>query len=465
MMLQFIVFIISITLVLIKCDINEDLTNILERGINEKTYPGAVAIVGHATKGILYNGAVGHYTYDTDSPAMNYASTYFDLASVSKVLGTTTAIALLYQSGFINLDMKISDVLDSDFGVNNKQDITIKLCLLHEAGFQPDPSPQFWDKKFQCPQNTVLNPDGTIENFDCLDQIYDSIMNQSLIYEPGSEFLYSDISFMTLQLVVGKVVLDNDLIQGDQLLSQCSGSSSGGGSGVSKAIDYVCHFEAYLRTYVFTSPELLQYSNSNSNDDSNDDTEIIRYLLKESEYSQAAPTILDVRLQKSRAQGQVSDGNCYSAGGICGHAGLFSTGNGVSNLLRYLVAAPPPTTSTLQQMLNSDTIKLFSTINNASFSSRALGWDTNSYNTLVTDAGFDNSCSTLFPENTFMHIGYTGTCVCAVQNSIYSVILTNRVYNCIGLSCSNTSISTAVKEIYREFNSLAYQTFIGDSSD
>lgn len=51
------------------------------------------------------------------------------------------------------------------------------------------------------------------------------------------------------------------------------------------------------------------------------------------------------------------------------------------------------------------------------------------HNTLcsqVSDYGFNNSCGTMSPE-TFMHIGYTGTCICVDPvNRIYSVVLTTR---------------------------------------
>ena len=87
-------------------DINSVLTNILEDGVNKLTYPGAVGIVGTVDGKVLYKGAVGHHTYDTSTPLMNTDSTWFDLASVSKVLGTTSAVALLYQRGYLNLDMK-----------------------------------------------------------------------------------------------------------------------------------------------------------------------------------------------------------------------------------------------------------------------------------------------------------------------------------------------------------------------
>ena len=71
-------------------------------------------------------------------------------------------------------------------------------------------------------------------------------------------------------------------------------------------------------------------------------------------------------------------------GGISGHAGVFSTIEDLSNLARNLL-----TSYTMQEMeeegegvnllLNSTTIHLFTKQYNTSQSSRALGWDTNSY--------------------------------------------------------------------------------------
>ena len=432
--------------VIVADDINSKLTNILEDGVNKLTYPGAVGIVGTKDGKILYKGAVGHYTYDTTTPSMNTDSTWFDLASVSKVLGTTSAVALLYQRGFLNLEMKIADILDNDFAINNKESITIEHCLLHEAGFQPDPNPQFWDEAFGCPE---INQDPIEEKFTCLNKIYDSIINQELISEPGTSFLYSDISFMTLQLVVGKTVYENQLTTSDELREECTNAIKKSHSK-SKSLIYVCYFESFLRTQVFTSKEL---PNSNDNNDNNS----LVYRLSEDLWNEAAPTIDDTILQKQRVQGKVSDGNCYIAGGICGHAGLFGTANIVSNLMSYFISAPQPLQQK-QQMIDAKTMDLFTTVHNASFSSRALGWDTNSY-VNVSDQGFDHSCGS-FPASTFMHIGYTGTCVCGnTEAGLYTVILTNRVYNCEGLSCTNSSSSTATKDVYRQFNSAAFEAF------
>ena len=140
-------------------------------------------------------------------------------------------------------------------------------------------------------------------------------------------------------------------------------------------------------------------------------------------------------------------------GGISGHAGVFSTVRDMSQLAANLLAAVTESSEYEGHfLLNTSTVRLFSTLYNSSQSSRALGWDTNSYS--VTDYGYSNSCGTL-SEQTFMHIGYTGTCICIDPlNQVWSVVLTNRVYNCQGQSCTDPDSSTNTKAVYNKFNSI-----------
>jgi hypothetical protein len=101
---------------------------------------------------------------------------------------------------------------------------------------------------------------------------------------------------------------------------------------------------------------------------------------------------------RSVMQGQVSDQNAYALGGISGHAGLFSTGGDLFNLLHTLLFAPE-----VSDWISSGTVKLFTTVANVSQSSRALGWDTNNYNA----SGY-LGCGTLSSAS-WTHNGYTGT--------------------------------------------------------
>ena len=59
------------------------LHQILQSGVNNQVYPGAVALVGNADE-VLYSAAVGRYEYDESSPKIT-DKTLFDIASLTKV--------------------------------------------------------------------------------------------------------------------------------------------------------------------------------------------------------------------------------------------------------------------------------------------------------------------------------------------------------------------------------------------
>lgn len=121
-------------------------------------------------------------------------------------------------------------------------------------------------------------------------------------------------------------------------------------------------------------------------------------------------------------------------GGICGHAGVFSTAPDISLFLNGYLQRSLENSNLNENdndnnnifFLNSTTVKLFTTIANISQSSRALGWTINT--PLISDYGYDQSCGTM-SNLTYMHTGYTGTCFCvdpSPSTPMWSVILTNR---------------------------------------
>jgi hypothetical protein len=107
------------------------------------------AIVGNANE-VLYSKALGHLTYSQDDPATTL-DTHFDIASLTKVFSTTSAVALLYERGYLSIEDKVVDILGDGFAVNGKEGVTIENCLLHNAGFFPDPDPCYWYPEFKCP--------------------------------------------------------------------------------------------------------------------------------------------------------------------------------------------------------------------------------------------------------------------------------------------------------------------------
>ena len=303
---------------------------------------------------------------------------------------------------------------------------------------------RYWQDEFGCPNAAMEYPS---EDTRCLDRIYASLVNETLQTAPGEAFVYSDLSFETLQFMVGSVVWRQGLLTTEEVQQSpyCQYMSADAlFASTTTSVQLQCYFETFVRTRVFGhgAPDgpLMPHSS---------------YLLADQNRAYCMPTMNDTlgndnSYTGQRLQGQVGDGNCYAMGGIAGHAGVFSTAPDLGRFLSGMLRTLAGTAESNEFFLNATTIQTFTTLNNVTQSSRALGWDTNTQ--LVSTYGYDNSCGAM-SSSSFMHIGYTGTCVCVdPENLLWSVVLTNRAYNCDGQSCPS-EISADVKAVYREFNS------------
>ena len=418
---------------------------VLEQGVRDRVFPGAVALVA-TQHGVLLRVAVGNLTYDgvpTPTGHTRQATTVetiFDMASCSKVTATTTAVALLFGSNATLLDTNISEFLPG-YEKGGKGPITVRNCLLHNAGLPPDPTPyDYWDPAYGCDGA----PLPSTMNFGCSNKIYTSLLQQKLSPNAtvGAKYVYSDLSFITLMYVVGTVALERGEITPTDFLPACtnaladaaaassSSSSSIHDSGLSKQ----CAFEAFVRLKVFGALRMMNTG----------------YLPKKEKWSQCQPTWVpdgEPGMHGHALQGQVEDGNAYILGGIAGHAGVFSTADDLAllmNMWMKFVSCHPPTTGCL---LDDATIDLFIKINNASQSSRALGWNTNDMHA-QPDGGWNLSCGNL-SKATFTHVGFTGTQLCGDPvTGAFTVLLTARVYG-----AKNTGNSTGIHAVRKDFNS------------
>ena len=341
------------------------------------------------------------------------------MASCSKVLSVTTVAAILYEQGILDLYMPVADprLLGPEFAQNGKEDIRVLNLLLHNAGFAPDPVPFFNTAEFNCPNTEMYHP---ALNFSCMPQIYPAILAQKLINPVNHVYVYSDLSFMTLMLVTGKLVIEEKLIHVSSYLPACFPAVEHDVS-----VSYICAFEAFFRDIVVNSKQ-LHLSNTG-------------FLPNVSAFaSMSAPTENDTVYMHQVIQGVVSDGNAYAMGGIGGHAGLFSTATDTARIaLSWMENAAEEV-----RLLSPATIALFTKEFNHTQSSRALGWNTN--DPTVVDSGWGQSCGNMTAV-TYMHIGYTGTEVCIDPvREYYTVFLTNRVYP--------TYLNDRMNQARREFN-------------
>ena len=107
--------------------------SIANDAIAKKAFPGCVVLAVHDGK-VIYNKAFGHYKYEP-SKEMTTES-IFDLASVTKISATTVAVMSLLEEDKIDLNKKLGDYLPVVRGTN-KEKLTLKDILLHQAGLVP----------------------------------------------------------------------------------------------------------------------------------------------------------------------------------------------------------------------------------------------------------------------------------------------------------------------------------------
>ena len=96
----------------------------------DSAYPGAVVAVGRHGKLALLT-AVGHYGVNDPRPVK--AGTIYDLASLTKVIGLTTACMILVDEGKLDLDAPVQRYVP-EFRGSDKDRVTIRHLLTHSSG-------------------------------------------------------------------------------------------------------------------------------------------------------------------------------------------------------------------------------------------------------------------------------------------------------------------------------------------
>lgn len=113
----------------------EAINRIVEAGIQAGGFPGAAVVVGHKGKSVLQRG-YGRLDWASSSPAVNASHTIYDIASLTKVVGTTTAIMILFDQGRVSLDAPVSRYVP-EFSGGEKDLVTVRQLLVHRSGLPP----------------------------------------------------------------------------------------------------------------------------------------------------------------------------------------------------------------------------------------------------------------------------------------------------------------------------------------
>ena len=106
--------------------------HVIQRGISAGGYPGASVVVGRRGASVWQKG-FGRLSWGKSSSEVNAERTIYDLASLTKVVGTTSALMVLYDEGKIHLDDPVSQYIPTFTG-GSKDRVTLRMLLEHRSG-------------------------------------------------------------------------------------------------------------------------------------------------------------------------------------------------------------------------------------------------------------------------------------------------------------------------------------------
>jgi CubicO group peptidase (beta-lactamase class C family) len=157
---------------------------VLGRAIADRAIPGASIAVTLSGKLIVLK-AFGRFTYE-DGASVVTTETIFDLASVTKVVATTTMAMILYERGLLDLEAQIVGVLpEFAFEDPRRRDITFRMLLAHSSGLPA------YEKLFL--RST------------CREALLERAFKVLLKYSPETQAEYSDIGFILLGVALERL--------------------------------------------------------------------------------------------------------------------------------------------------------------------------------------------------------------------------------------------------------------------
>jgi len=372
---------------------NGKILKLLEEGVAEGVFPGAVLLVAQAGQ-VVFLHAAGYRRLIPAKTPMG-TKTIFDLASLTKPLATTLAVMKLVDDGRLGLDDPLGVVLKGE-SLGEKAGLTCRLLLCHAAGL-PDWNPLYL--------RLVDHPPTQRKRV-----VRAWIIEEPFAYSPGEGTLYSDLGFMILEWVIEEMA--------GKRLAEYVGETFYRPLGLK-------------RTFFSKNPprppfakggdertggrEALDSHFRRNNDDGGlgDPSFGKGFRVEEFAATEECPW------RKKVIQGDVGDENAYALGGYSGHAGLFSTAEEVHvivNLLRehYL--------GKRSDFLRPGTVReFFRRQGIVEASDWALGWDTRALQ--------GSSAGRHFSRGSVGHTGFTGTSIWMdLEKDVVAVLLTNRVH-------------------------------------
>lgn len=157
---------------------------IVDNAIAQQAFPAASLGVTHRGALVALKG-FGRFTYDPDAaPATE--NTIFDLASVSKVIATTTMAMILYERGLMDMETPLSSILPEFNGSDLRRSrVTLRLLLAHSSGLPA------YEKLFLRARRKA--------------ELLKEALSTPLTSDPGTQAVYSDIGFILLGVALERL--------------------------------------------------------------------------------------------------------------------------------------------------------------------------------------------------------------------------------------------------------------------
>jgi beta-N-acetylhexosaminidase len=282
--------------------------DVVEKAIAAKAFPGATLAIGYRGKVSIH--AFGHLSYDAKSSA-TVANTMYDIASLTKVVATTTIVAKLAEGDFpagIDLDAKVERYLPEWASASTpdakwRHQVTVRHLLTHTSGLPA--FKEYW--------RTTQNRQEALNR----------IFAEPLEYEPGTKEVYSDLGIILLAEIIERLT--------------------------GKTLDTLSTSFVFspleMKNTIFRPPQKL--------------------------WPTIAPTEFDKNLRHKLVQGEVHDENAYVLGGVSGHAGLFST---APDLAAFCQMQLNGGSYAHHRILKRITVTQFTKPQELSSGTRTLGW-------------------------------------------------------------------------------------------
>ncbi|MFN2446851.1 MAG: exo-beta-N-acetylmuramidase NamZ domain-containing protein [Vicinamibacterales bacterium] len=243
--------------------------------IAAKLLPGAVVLVG-LDDAVLYEQAFGQRAVAPAPEAMT-VDTVFDLASLTKVVATTSAVMHLVERGRLRLNDPVASWIPG-FERHGKAGITVRHLLTHVSGLRPDVD--------------------LAEVWEGYETAIELARAEVPVAAPGERFIYSDINFFVLGAIVAQV------------------------SGVP--------LDEYARREIFAPLEMADTGFNPSRSLSRRIAPTERCERLTGGWPCNAPSAAPLR-------GVVHDPTARRMGGVAGHAGLFGTARDLARFARMLL--------------------------------------------------------------------------------------------------------------------------------